>query len=61
VHVEAEAPNAWDAGLREREHDVVRHPPHGYNMGHAHAIRVVGEGLEGAADPRSLIGAAAGY
>jgi len=61
VHVEAEAPDGWDAGLTGRGHDVVRHPPHGYNMGHAHAIRVVGDGLEGAADPRSLIGAAAGY
>src|SRR5206468_2416882 len=63
VHVEAEAPAGWDAGLREREHehDVVRHPPFGYNVGHAHAIRVTGEVLEGASDPRTLIGAATGY
>jgi len=61
VHVEAEAPAAWDVGLAERGHDVVRHPPFGYNVGHAHAIRVVGDGLDGGSDPRALIGAAAGY
>jgi gamma-glutamyltranspeptidase/glutathione hydrolase len=67
VHVEAEAPPAWDAGLTERGHVVVRHPPAGYNMGHAHAIRVTagagleGAGLEGAADPRAVVGAALGY
>ncbi|MDQ1686344.1 MAG: gamma-glutamyltranspeptidase / glutathione hydrolase, partial [Frankiaceae bacterium] len=61
VHVEAEAPARWDNGLVSRGHDVVRHPPLGYNVGHAHAIRVVGDGLEGAADPRSIIGAAVGY
>lgn len=61
VHVEAEAPIAWDAGLSSRGHVVVRHPPFGDNVGHAHAIRVVADELHGAADPRSLIGAAAGY
>jgi len=61
VHVEAEAPAAWDEGLTARGHDVVRHPPAGYNFGHAHAIRVTGDGLEGAADPRAVIGAAVGY
>jgi gamma-glutamyltranspeptidase/glutathione hydrolase len=60
VHLEAEAPPAWDA-LRERGHDVVRHPPLGYNVGHAHAIAVRGDALEGASDPRSLAGSAAGY
>jgi gamma-glutamyltranspeptidase / glutathione hydrolase len=61
VHLEAESPDVWEAGLVERGHDVVRHPPLGYNVGHAHAIRVVGEALEGASDPRALIGAAIGY
>jgi gamma-glutamyltranspeptidase/glutathione hydrolase len=61
VHVEAEAPPAWDEGLTARGHDVVRHPPLGYNVGHAHAIANRGEFLEGASDPRSLAGNAAGY
>ena len=61
IHVEAEAPAAWDTGLTGRGHDVVRHPPFGYNVGHAHAIRVAGDVLEGASDPRALIGGAAGW
>ena len=61
VHLEAEAPAQWESGLRDRGHDVVRHPPLGYNVGHAHAIGVRGEALEAASDPRSLAGSAAGY
>jgi gamma-glutamyltranspeptidase/glutathione hydrolase len=61
VHVEAEAPESWDEGLRRRGHHIVRHAPLGYNVGHAHAIAVRGESLEGASDPRSLGGAAAGW
>jgi gamma-glutamyltranspeptidase/glutathione hydrolase len=61
VHVEAEAPQQWDDGLRTRGHDVVRHPPSGYNVGHAHVIAVRGEALEAASDPRSLAGSASGY
>ena len=61
VHLEAEAPQQWESGLRQRGHDVVRHPPLGYNVGHAHAIGVRGEALEAASDPRSLAGSAAGY
>jgi gamma-glutamyltranspeptidase/glutathione hydrolase len=61
VHIEAEAPAAWESGLRERGHDVVRHPPLGYNVGHAHCIANRGEWLEGASDPRSLAGSASGY
>ena len=61
VHLEAEAPEAWDDGLSTRGHDVVRHPPLGYNVGHAHAIAVRGDSLEGASDPRSLAGSAAAY
>jgi gamma-glutamyltranspeptidase/glutathione hydrolase len=61
VHLEDSASPAWEDGLRERGHDVVRHPPLGYNVGHAHAIAVRGESLEAASDPRSLAGSAAGY
>ena len=61
VHLEADAPQQWEDGLRERGHDVVRHPPLGYNVGHAHAIGVRGEALEGASDPRSLAGSSVGY
>ena len=61
VHIEAEAPEQWETGLRQRGHDVVRHPPLGYNVGHAHAIGVRGQALEAASDPRSLAGSAAGY
>jgi gamma-glutamyltranspeptidase/glutathione hydrolase len=61
VHLEADAPSGWEQGLRDRGHDVVRHPPLGYNVGHAHAIGVRGEALEAASDPRSLSGSAVGY
>jgi gamma-glutamyltranspeptidase/glutathione hydrolase len=61
VHIEAEAPESWDDGLRKRGHDVVRHPPLGYNVGHAHCIANRGAHLEAASDPRSLAGNSAGY
>ena len=60
VHIEAEAAAAWDT-LADLGHDVVRHPPLGYNVGHAHAIAVRGDALEAAADPRSLAGRAAAW
>jgi gamma-glutamyltranspeptidase / glutathione hydrolase len=61
VHLEDTAPAGWETGRRERGHDVVRHPPLGYNVGHAHVIGVRGESLEAASDPRSLAGNAVGY
>jgi gamma-glutamyltranspeptidase/glutathione hydrolase len=61
VHVEAEAPLDWESELTQRGHQVVRHEPLGYNVGHAHVIAVRGETLEGASDPRSLAGRAAGW
>jgi len=60
VHLENEAPAEWDR-LASMGHDVVRHPPLGYNVGHSHVIAVRGDSLEGASDPRALAGRAAGW
>jgi gamma-glutamyltranspeptidase/glutathione hydrolase len=60
--VENDAPATWDEGLTERGHDVQRsrfQPDHGF--GHAQIITVDGDMLDGAADPRTVTGAAAGY
>jgi gamma-glutamyltranspeptidase/glutathione hydrolase len=62
VQVEAAAEASWADGLREHGHDVdVVAPGHGF--GHAHVVDVADDGsvLRGAADPRALVGAAAGY
>jgi gamma-glutamyltranspeptidase/glutathione hydrolase len=59
VQLEPGAPDAWVAGLRDRGHDVA--PSLGGNYGHAHAIRVDRDHLEGASDPRALSGEAAAY
>ena len=58
VQLENTAPESWAAGLRERGHDA---NAFGGNYGHAHAIRVDGDHLEGASDPRALSGEAASY
>ena len=58
VRLEESAPGSWAGGLAERGHDVV---VMGANYGHAHAIRVVDDHLEGASDPRALSGDAAAY
>jgi len=60
VALEADAPADWQAGLTSRGH-VVRTRDRGHGFGHAHAIRVIGDGLEGGSDPRALSGAAIGY
>ena len=57
VALEDGVPDAWAEGLTERGHQVV-HRPHGSSFGHAHVIRVVGDTLEGASDPRAISGAA---
>lgn len=50
----------WAEGLRARGHDV--HDGAGMpTAGHAHVIRVVGDALEAASDPRALAGAAIGF
>lgn len=59
VRVEGHAPESWAAGLERRGHrvEVVPFDPGGF--GHAHLIQVSENGVRGgAADPRSLIGAA---
>jgi gamma-glutamyltranspeptidase/glutathione hydrolase len=59
VQLEPGAPDEWATGLRDRGHDVAASL--GGNYGHAHAIRVDGDHLEGASDPRALSGEAAAY
>jgi gamma-glutamyltranspeptidase/glutathione hydrolase len=65
VVVEGDAPTAWAEGLARRGHTVRLTDPLDSAMGHAHAITVGADHspglLAGAADPRALIGAAAGY
>ncbi|MFB9881675.1 gamma-glutamyltransferase family protein [Planobispora siamensis] len=58
--VEVEEGGPWAEGLAERGHPVGS-LPYGSAFGHAHLIDVLPSGvLAGAADPRSLIGAALG-
>ncbi|WP_433241026.1 gamma-glutamyltransferase family protein [Streptosporangium sp. CA-135522] len=58
--VEVEDGGSWGEGLRERGHPVGA-MPYGSAFGHAHLIDVLPSGvLAGAADPRSIIGSAAG-
>jgi gamma-glutamyltranspeptidase/glutathione hydrolase len=62
VTIEQDAPESWQVGLGDRGHDVRRspvRPDHGF--GHAQVVMVSPRGLEGAADPRALSGAAIGY
>lgn len=59
VRVEAHAPDGWVDGLTDRGHRVERagYDPAGF--GHAHLITVREDGIRaGAADPRSMTGAA---
>lgn len=58
VALEPGVPRSWEAGLAGRGHRVAVAPG---SYGHAHAIRVHPDHLEGAFDPRSLAGDAAGF
>jgi gamma-glutamyltranspeptidase/glutathione hydrolase len=58
VIVEDHAPQAWVPGLAERGHTARIGLG---NFGHAHCIEVTDGGLRGAADPRALVGEAAGF
>jgi gamma-glutamyltranspeptidase / glutathione hydrolase len=60
VAVDDHAPAAWFAGLAERGHAVERRSDWSHEFGHAHVIALQDGVLAGAADPRSLSGAAAG-
>jgi gamma-glutamyltranspeptidase/glutathione hydrolase len=61
VTIEGHAPSAWMAGLAGRGHRVEGLPPYDSGFGHAHAIVIDADGFRaGAADPRTMIGAAAG-
>jgi len=57
VLVEDHAPAGWAEGLASLGH---RARVASANYGHAHCIEVVDGGLVGTADPRSVVGAAAG-
>ena len=61
VHVEGHAPDGWVGALAERGHRTEPKPSWDSGFGHAHAIVVEDTGLlAGAADPRTVIGSAAG-
>jgi gamma-glutamyltranspeptidase/glutathione hydrolase len=58
VALEPGTPPAWAEGLAGRGHRVAVAPG---NYGHAHAIRLHDDHLEGAYDPRTLAGDATGF
>lgn len=61
VHVEDHAPADWVDALAARGHRSESHPSWDSGFGHAHAIVVEPTGMfAGAADPRTVIGSAAG-
>ncbi|HVE19548.1 MAG TPA: gamma-glutamyltransferase, partial [Ilumatobacteraceae bacterium] len=61
VTVEGQAPSDWMSGLAERGHRVEARPPYDSGFGHAHAIEIDHEEFRcGAADPRTMVGTAAG-
>jgi gamma-glutamyltranspeptidase/glutathione hydrolase len=61
VAIENTAPAGWGTTLRACGHEVTEIDGVFGSFGHAHVIEVTEDGLAGAADPRALIGAAAGY
>jgi gamma-glutamyltranspeptidase/glutathione hydrolase len=61
VLVEGHAPQGWFERLAARGHTVERGEEWSHEFGHAHVIASHEGILGGAADPRSLSGAAAGY
>jgi gamma-glutamyltranspeptidase/glutathione hydrolase len=61
VHVEAHAPSEWVPALRARGHDVDVIERYAYGTGHAHVVSMRDDGtVVGAADPRAIVGSAAG-
>jgi gamma-glutamyltranspeptidase / glutathione hydrolase len=62
LHLEHDTPPGWVGGLRQRGHRVTVAGALDHGFGHAHLIEAGDDGvLGGAADPRALTGAAAGY
>lgn len=61
VRLEGHAPEAWQAGLAERGHRVAWDDAWSHAFGHAQLIMMEADHLIGAADPRPLSGAAAGW
>jgi len=61
VQLEANAPERWAAGLRQRGHDVHAIPAFDASVGHAHVIAVEGDVLAAATDPRPRTGSASGW
>ena len=61
VTVEGQAPDDWMGGLADRGHRVEARPSFDSGFGHAHAIVIDHEEFRcGAADPRTMVGTAAG-
>jgi gamma-glutamyltranspeptidase/glutathione hydrolase len=61
VTIEGHAPAEWMTGLAERGHKVAAKPAYDSGFGHAHAIVIGDDGFRaGAADPRTMVGTAAG-
>jgi gamma-glutamyltranspeptidase/glutathione hydrolase len=61
VTIEGHAPDEWMSGLAERGHKVAAKPAFDSGFGHAHAILIDHDGFRaGAADPRTMVGTAAG-
>jgi gamma-glutamyltranspeptidase / glutathione hydrolase len=61
VTVEGHAPTEWLTGLADRGHTVQALEAYDSGFGHAHAIVIDTDGFRaGAADPRTIIGTAAG-
>jgi gamma-glutamyltranspeptidase/glutathione hydrolase len=61
VAIEGHAPDDWMPGLSDRGHKVEARPAYDGGFGHAHAIVIDHDGFRaGAADPRTMVGTAAG-
>ncbi len=61
VAIEGHAPDDWMGGLARRGHKVQNLSPYDSSFGHAHAIVIDSDGFRaGAADPRTMVGTAAG-
>jgi gamma-glutamyltranspeptidase/glutathione hydrolase len=61
VAIEGQAPDDWMSELARRGHKVELRPSYDSGFGHAHAIVIDAEGFRAAAaDPRTMVGTAAG-